>query len=339
MSLEIDGFEISTRLIGDFNAYNILAAYSVALELNQSSKKVAFALSLIKPAPGRLNVLRSKNGLTAIVDYAHSPDALKKIISSISNFCITKNHLITVVGCGGNRDIGKRSIMGKIVAESSYLTIFTSDNPRFENPNSIIKDMMSDLSMDAKKKVYKIVDRCDAISFAVSKANKECIILIVGKGHEKTQEINGIKKPFDDLQIISNLYSHGVITVIVGGVPLTLPVNVNYFDIVGHYDTVSRYMITVNQASSLENINNNLEIRKIGLKNNNLEIEIQSNLSERFHMSITDVIGKKVIVKEIKLESGKNNFIFNRKLQEGLYIINLQNQNTRVSDKFYLDSK
>ena len=98
-------------------------------------------------------------------------------------------------------------------------------------------------------------------------------------------------------------------------------------------------MITVNQASYLENINNKLEIRKIGLKNNNLQIEIQSNFSERFHMSITDVIGKKVLVKEIKLESGKNNFIFNRKLQEGLYIINLQNQNTRVSDKFYLDSK
>tara|TARA_Y100001954_G_scaffold203516_1_gene224272 strand:- start:135 stop:968 length:834 start_codon:yes stop_codon:yes gene_type:complete len=154
-------------------------------------------------------------------------------------------------------------------------------------------------------------------------------------------EINGTPTISDwyDLQIISNLYSHGVITVIVGGVPLTLPVNVNYFDIVGHYDTVSRYMITVNQASSLENINNNLEIRKIGLKNNNLQIEIQSNFSERFHMSITDVIGKKVLVKEIKLESGKNNFIFNRKLQEGLYLINLQNQNARVSDKFYLDSK
>lgn len=154
-------------------------------------------------------------------------------------------------------------------------------------------------------------------------------------------EINGIPTTPDwyDLQIISNLYSHGVITVIVGGVPLTLPVNVNYFDIVGHYDTVSRYMITVNQASSLENVNNKLEIINISLKNNNLQLKIQSNFSDKFQLNITDVIGRRVLVKEIILESGENNFIFNQKLQNGLYIINLQNQNTRISDKFYLDSK
>ena len=154
-------------------------------------------------------------------------------------------------------------------------------------------------------------------------------------------EINGIPTTPDwyDLQIISNLYSHGVITVVVGGVPLTLPVNVNYFDIVGHYDTVSRYMITVNQASSLENVNNKLEIINISLKNNNLQLKIQSNFSDKFQLNITDVIGRRVLVKEIILESGENNFIFNQKLQNGLYIINLQNQNTRISDKFYLDSK
>ena len=154
-------------------------------------------------------------------------------------------------------------------------------------------------------------------------------------------EINGIPTTPDwyDLQIISNLYSHGVITVVVGGVPLTLPVNVNYFDIVGHYDTVSRYMITVNQASSIVNVNNKLEIRNISLKNNNLQLKIQSNFSDKFQLNITDVIGRRVLVKEIILESGENNFIFNQKLQNGLYIINLQNQNTRISDKFYLDSK
>ena len=154
-------------------------------------------------------------------------------------------------------------------------------------------------------------------------------------------EINGIPTTPDwyDLQIISNLYSHGVITVVVGGVPLTLPVNVNYFDIVGHYDTVSRYMITVNQASSLENVNNKIEIINISLKNNNLQLKIQSNFSDKFQLNITDVIGRRVLVKEIILESGENNFIFNQKLQNGLYIINLQNQNTRISDKFYLDSK
>ncbi len=154
-------------------------------------------------------------------------------------------------------------------------------------------------------------------------------------------EINGIPTTPDwyDLQIISNLYSHGVITVVVGGVPLTLPVNVNYFDIVGHYDTVSRYMITVNQASSLENVNNKLEIINISLKNNNLQLKIQSNFSDKFQLNITDLISRRVLVKEIILESGENNFIFNQKLQNGLYIINLQNQNTRISDKFYLDSK
>ncbi len=154
-------------------------------------------------------------------------------------------------------------------------------------------------------------------------------------------EINGIPTTPDwyDLQIISNLYSHGVIMVVVGGVPLTLPVNVNYFDIVGHYDTVSRYMITVNQASSLENVNNKLEIINISLKNNNLQLKIQSNFSDKFQLNITDLISRRVLVKEIILESGENNFIFNQKLQNGLYIINLQNQNTRISDKFYLDSK
>ena len=154
-------------------------------------------------------------------------------------------------------------------------------------------------------------------------------------------EINGIPTTPDwyDLQIVSNLYSHGVITVIVGGVPLTLPVNVNYFDIVGHYDTVSRYMITVNQASSIVNVNNKLEIRNISLKNNNLQLKIQSNISDKFQLNVTDVIGRRILVKEIILESGENNLIFNQKLQNGLYIINLQNQNTRISDKFYLDSK
>ena len=154
-------------------------------------------------------------------------------------------------------------------------------------------------------------------------------------------EINGTPTISDwfDLQIISNLYSHGVITVIVGGVPLTLAVNVNYFDIVGHYDTVSRYMITVNQASSLENAYDKFDIRNISLKNNNLKLKIQSNFSDKFQLNITDVIGRKVLAREIKLEPGENNFNFNQKLLNGLYLINLQNQNTRISDKFYLDSK
>ena len=176
------------------------------------------------------------------------------------------------------------------------------------------------------------------IGMSVDCNTSNCVFL---GGTVACAEINGIPTTPDwyDLQIVSNLYSHGVITVVVGGVPLTLPVNVNYFDIVGHYDTVSRYMITVNQASSIENVNNKLVIRNISLKNNNLKLKIQSNISDKFQLNITDVIGRRVLVKEIILESGENNFIFNQKLQNGLYIINLQNQNTRISDKFYLDSK
>ncbi|MBJ04813.1 MAG: UDP-N-acetylmuramoyl-L-alanyl-D-glutamate--2,6-diaminopimelate ligase [Flavobacteriales bacterium] len=203
--MKIDDHELSTNLIGDFNAYNILAAYAVACELNQQSNLVIRALSLAKSAPGRFNTLRTNSGLTAIIDYAHSPDALIQIISSISKFCTTKKNLITVIGCGGNRDKGKRSIMGKIVSQYSYKSIFTSDNPRFENPDSIINDMMSDLNDEIKENVHTITNRYDAISFAVKQAKKKSIILVVGKGHEKTQEINGVKTPFDDFKIVSKL--------------------------------------------------------------------------------------------------------------------------------------
>ena len=140
-----------------------------------------------------------------VVDYAHTPDALQKIILTISNFCVVQNDLIIVIGCGGDRDVGKRSIMGKIAAENSYISIFTSDNPRFEDPDSIIDDMCLSLSDDLKNKTYRIIDRCDAIRVSVSKAKKGSIVLIAGKGHENFQESNGKKTPFNDLQKLKEI--------------------------------------------------------------------------------------------------------------------------------------
>ncbi len=205
LALELEKMELSTKLIGKFNAYNLLAAYSVAIELNQDKMSVLNLLSNLESPAGRFNIIKSKSGIIGIVDYAHTPDALKKIIVSISNFCTINKNLIIVVGCGGDRDQGKRSIMGKIASEHASLAIFTSDNPRFENPESIINDMSSDLSDTLCKKVHKIINREEAICFAVNNASKESIILVAGKGHEKFQEISGEKTPFDDFKILEKL--------------------------------------------------------------------------------------------------------------------------------------
>ena len=202
LSLTISNVRLNTVLVGDFNAYNLLAVYSVALELGQSKNVVLKLLSSIKPARGRFNIIRSNKNIVGIVDYAHTPDALKKVIKSISNFCNIHRDLILVLGCGGNRDKGKRSIMGQIAFENSNKVVFTSDNPRFENPESILNDMCIDLPNNATEKLHKIINREDAIAFAAHSAVKGSVILIAGKGHEEFQEINGIKKPFDDSQIL-----------------------------------------------------------------------------------------------------------------------------------------
>lgn len=202
LNISIDKKSISTGLIGDFNAYNLLAVYAVAHQLGQEPDVVLNLLSNLKPISGRFNIARSTSGIVGIVDYAHSPDALKKVIYSISNFCHPKKDLITVLGCGGNRDKGKRPIMGKIAFENSSIVIFTSDNPRFENPKDIVEDMCLQIPTLSLNKVHKIYNREEAISFAFQYAQKGSVVLVAGKGHEKFQEINGVKKPFDDYEII-----------------------------------------------------------------------------------------------------------------------------------------
>ena len=205
LSLEICNARINTMLVGDFNAYNILAVFAVASELGQNKHQVLNLLSTINHVSGRFNIFQSENGITGVIDYAHTPDALLKVIKSISHFCAIERDLIIVVGCGGNRDKGKRSLMGKIAFENSQKAIFTSDNPRFEKPEAIIEDMCIDLPDDLDGKIYKIINRQEAINFAVNSASNQSIILVAGKGHEKFQEISGQKKSFCDSKILKKL--------------------------------------------------------------------------------------------------------------------------------------
>ena len=202
---ELESVEMNTNLVGNFNAYNLLAAYAVWVELGFSKERFKVLVSSMGQVPGRFNLLRSKDGIIGVVDYAHTPDALSKVINSIGKFCDVKKDLIIVIGCGGNRDVGKRSIMGKIAAESSRLSIFTSDNPRFENPESILDDMCSDLGSMLDKKIKRITNREDAIRIAVESASKGQIILVAGKGHEKYQEIKGTYFPFDDFHTLKKI--------------------------------------------------------------------------------------------------------------------------------------
>ncbi len=205
LSLEICNARINTMLVGDFNAYNILAVFAVASELGQNKHQVLNLLSTINNVSGRFNIFQSENGITGVIDYAHTPDALLKVIKSISHFCAIERDLIIVVGCGGNRDKGKRSLIGKIAFENSQKAIFTSDNPRFEKPEAIIEDMCIDLPDNLDGKIYKIINREEAINFAVNSASNRSIILVAGKGHEKFQEISGQKKSFCDSQILKKL--------------------------------------------------------------------------------------------------------------------------------------
>ena len=205
MTLEIGGDEITTNLVGEFNAYNLLVTYCVACHLGVDKSLIKRGLSSIQQVPGRFNVLKSKNSIVGIVDYAHTPDALSKVITSIRKFCDVEKDLIIVIGCGGNRDVGKRPLMGKVAADNCALSIFTSDNPRLEDPKSIIDDMCSDLSSEAIKKIKKIINREDAIRYAVDSASPGSIVLVAGKGHEKFQDSNGKKISFDDFSILQKL--------------------------------------------------------------------------------------------------------------------------------------
>ncbi|MEZ4799030.1 MAG: UDP-N-acetylmuramoyl-L-alanyl-D-glutamate--2,6-diaminopimelate ligase [Flavobacteriales bacterium] len=201
LHLSIDSQELYTRLIGGFNAYNVLVVYATCVELGFDKLEVLTALSTVEAPQGRFQYFTSQDNKTVIVDYAHTPDALQNVLDTIKDIRSGNENVITLVGCGGDRDKTKRPVMAKIAAECSERTLLTSDNPRSEEPEAIINDMKAGLDPILMRKTLMIVDRREAIRTACSLANPGDIILIAGKGHEKYQEINGVKHPFDDYQI------------------------------------------------------------------------------------------------------------------------------------------
>lgn len=198
--LKINGNEIWVKLIGAFNAYNLLAIYGVAIELGMESLEAMRLLSELESVAGRFQFIVSSNKITAIIDYAHTPDALENILSTINDIRSKNEQLITVVGCGGDRDKAKRPIMGAIASNLSDKTIFTSDNPRSEKPEIIIAEMEAGVVPQNHNNMLSIIDRKQAIKTACQFANSGDIILIAGKGHENYQEINGVRHHFDDLE-------------------------------------------------------------------------------------------------------------------------------------------
>jgi UDP-N-acetylmuramoyl-L-alanyl-D-glutamate--2,6-diaminopimelate ligase len=206
MLLSVDGNEVWTKLIGGFNAYNVLAIYSTAVLLGEDKLNVLTAISQLVSVDGRFQYIKSQNNIAGIVDYAHTPDALKNVLKTINAIRTGNEKVITIVGCGGDRDKEKRPMMASIACEMSDKIILTSDNPRTENPDEIIKDMRAGVDGVHFNKVLAIVNREEAIRTACSLAAKDDIILIAGKGHEKYQEINGERFPFDDMEILSQTF-------------------------------------------------------------------------------------------------------------------------------------
>jgi len=204
LHLDLDGEDFYARLVGDFNAYNLLTAFAVAMLLEQDKQEVMAALSGLKAAEGRFDqVISKERNVIAIVDYAHKPDALEKVLNTIYQMRRGGGKIITVVGCGGDRDRAKRPIMAKVACNYSDQVLLTSDNPRTEDPEEIIREMEAGIPPYAAKKVLSITDRRQAIRTACRLAENGDIILVAGKGHEKYQEINGEKLPFDDKAILS----------------------------------------------------------------------------------------------------------------------------------------
>ena len=207
LNLEIDGKDTWFRLVGEFNAYNLMAVYASAVLLGEDREEVLTTLSSLESVEGRFDYLRASNGTIGIVDYAHTPDALMNVLETIHDLRTGAETLITVVGCGGDRDRSKRPVMAEIAGRMSDKVILTSDNPRSEDPESIINEMMTGISPDQKKKVISITDRLQAIRTACMMAQAGDIILVAGKGHEKYQDIAGIKHPFDDKAILSEIFT------------------------------------------------------------------------------------------------------------------------------------
>lgn len=205
MYLEVDGREVGVQFIGKFNVSNLLAVYGTAIMLGKKAEDILLVMSTLKSVNGRLDPISSPDGWTAVIDYAHTPDALENVLKAIHEVLNGKGHVITVCGAGGNRDKGKRPLMAQEAVKQSDKVIITSDNPRFEEPQAIINDMLAGLTAQQKKKVVSIVDRREAIRTATMLAEKGDIILIAGKGHEDYQEIQGVKHHFDDHEEVRNI--------------------------------------------------------------------------------------------------------------------------------------
>ena len=206
MNLEMDGSEVFVQFVGRFNVSNLLAVYGAARMMGFDKQEVLIALSKMKPVNGRFECIRSKNGVTAIVDYAHTPDALVNVLTTINEVLQHKGECWTVCGAGGNRDKAKRPIMAQESAKNSDRVIITSDNPRFEEPQDIINDMLAGLDEEQKKKVISIVDRREAIRTACMMAKPGDVILVAGKGHEDYQIVKGVKHHFDDHEVIREAF-------------------------------------------------------------------------------------------------------------------------------------
>ena len=205
MILEFNNRELSVQFIGKFNASNLLAVFGAAALLGKEEEEVLVALSTLKPVSGRFETVRSPEGYTAIVDYAHTPDALVNVLNAIHGVVEGKGQIITVCGAGGNRDKGKRPLMAKEAAKLSDRVIITSDNPRFEEPQDIINDMLAGLDKDDMRKTISIVDRREAIKTACMLAQPGDVILVAGKGHENYQDVKGVKHHFDDKEVLSEI--------------------------------------------------------------------------------------------------------------------------------------
>lgn len=205
--MNVDGEEVHFRLIGEFNAYNLLAVYGSSVSLGRGKKEVLQHLSALTGAEGRFDYLVSpREHIIGIVDYAHTPDALLNVLATIKNLRQGHERIITVAGCGGDRDKTKRPVMGEVAAQYSDKVIFTSDNPRSEDPDTIIREMEAGVPLTLKRKCISVTDRMEAIRIACNLAEKEDIILIAGKGHEKYQEIKGVRHHFDDKETLQRIF-------------------------------------------------------------------------------------------------------------------------------------
>ena len=207
MLLSIDAQEVWVKLVGNFNAYNLLAVYGTAILLEQETMRILTALSEVSGASGRFETLKSPNIVVVIVDYAHTPDAVANVLKTIGSLRKNQQQILTVLGCGGDRDKGKRPDMAAVASELSDKLVLTSDNPRSEDPGQIIKDMEAGISDDRKKNAFSITDRREAIRAAMHLAQPGDIVLVAGKGHETYQEIKGVRHHFDDKEELIKIFN------------------------------------------------------------------------------------------------------------------------------------